>query len=77
MEIKIEKGIPVPKAKGGRKARFPFREMTIGDSVFFGQELAERARNAATLFARYNPEYKFTSRREENGVRIWRIEVQP
>ena len=75
--IKIEKGVPVPK-NITRKAKYPFREMEVGDSFFITDKVdAERTRKkvsaAATMFCQ-NKDYKFKTQTFDSGVRIWRVE---
>lgn len=69
MEIKIDKNVPIPKDSRGGKLKYPFDKMAIGDSFF---SLSKSARGAATIYGRRH-EMKFSSREENNGVRIWRV----
>lgn len=74
MSIEIEKGIPIPTSSRGRregKSIFPFSEMAIGDSVFHG--LYSSGQSAASKYAKLNPGWNYTTRKENGGVRIWRI----
>jgi hypothetical protein len=75
--MKIEKGIPVP-SNATRKAKYPFREMEVGDSFFITDKVdAERTRKkvsaAATMFCQQR-ECKFKTQTFDTGVRIWRVE---
>lgn len=68
-EIKIDKGIPIPAKGAGRNRKYPFREMEIGDSIFtekLGTTSLIKNWESSTGF-------KFTTRSENNGRRIWRI----
>lgn len=70
-EIKIDKKVPMPPLRA--RATYPFRDMKPGDSFF-----VENGNNAsisccASNFASKNPGFKFTTRREGNGYRCWRI----
>ena len=93
MEIKIEKGVPVGGETRGRKPTYPFAKMEIGDSIFVEGVAAGRsavasahayaAESVATV-AVPEPECwrsigrkQFTSRKEADGVRIWRTEDRP
>lgn len=68
MKYKIEKKVPLPEATGGRKSKYPWSEMEVGDSIFFQHD---RARTAAIAWSkRHNVE--FTTRKEKKGYRIWR-----
>lgn len=76
-EFKIEKGFPVIQAKTGRKAKYPFAQMEIGDSFFVADEADNKAgtnaRISALCYAKRHPEYKFVSGKVEGGHRIWRV----
>jgi hypothetical protein len=66
MEYKIDRDIPLPL---GRSERYPFSSMNIGES-FFSEKMSAR-----TASINYQKKHggKFASRRENGGVRIWRI----
>jgi hypothetical protein len=38
-ELKIEKGIPIPPFKNGRKVVNNLLKMDVGDSFFFGRQV--------------------------------------
>ena len=75
MMTTIEKDIPVPARKRGRKPgsrKYPFAEMALGDS-FFVQ--AKKVMSVYSAVSRANKAYapkRFTARNIDNGVRIWR-----
>ena len=84
MTIQIEKDVPLPPEGMGRPAKYPFRDMEIGDSFSVpltgvrqdGQDIAatrlrSRASSAAKEIGR-----KFAVRtdNENNVVRCWRVE---
>ena len=66
----IEHNVPMPSRRAGR---YPFPNMGIGDSFTVPVEMEKQARAAATYFSRKNPEYRFTGKKTETGLRIWRI----
>lgn len=73
---KIESGIPMPACyKNGRPSSYPFREMEVGQSIYipasetFPRHAAKRAYAAGRRAG-----MKFVCRRDDNGVRIWRVE---
>ncbi len=71
-KVKVEKNIPMPEIgryKGGSK--FPLREMEIGDS-FYMEGNAGLQRDIISFAHRVRPK-KFTTRKEKNGYRCWRI----
>ena len=69
--IEINKGLPTPR---GRRSKYPFREMDIGDSFFAPGSSVIGIHGCAR---RHRP-MRFTCRTVvENGVggiRVWRIE---
>jgi len=70
-EFTIETGIPIRKASPGRRCKYPWASMKVGDSIFV------EAANISTLVcaSSYGKSHsmKFASRVEDNGRRIWRI----
>lgn len=70
--LAIESNIPIPPKTRGRKARWPFSDMKIGESVEVLEIEADRARTAVWNTKR-NYGYEFTTRKTELGIRIWRI----
>ena len=71
----IEKGIEAPEKRQGREPKYPWKELTIGDSFFVcaGRYFASSANHAQK---RYGVTL-VTRTRVENGVkgvRVWRIE---
>ena len=71
--MKIDNHVPIPKyAPKHGSAKYPFREMEVGDSFFIERkEDVHRAKAAARMMAN-RTRLVFTMRREDNGVRIWR-----
>lgn len=71
--MKIETGIPMPKAKHQNNQAYPFADMQIGQSVFFpGEDHDDRAASAARKWGQRH-DAKFACRRQDGGMRIWRI----
>lgn len=70
MEYKIEKGVPMPKLRN----KYPFRQMEVGDSVYIpnSHAAASKSSYAAYDFQKRTGR-KFISRKEGDGIRIWRI----
>lgn len=70
--FEIETGIPVPDRTG--QAKWPFRDMGVGDSVLFDDPLlAAKAQVRCHVYgAKVNK--KFATRKEGAGIRVWRIE---
>lgn len=75
--IPIDKGIPIPRRKrGGRGPRrpiYPWDSMEIGDS-FLAEGLTQIHMTAVCAYAARKFGARFTTRKVEGGVRIWRIE---
>lgn len=71
--INIEKGIPIPNTKG-RKSKYPFDKMEVGDSFKLKDVPKNTVLNAANSWAKRNKKkVKFTIRFIDNVTRIWRI----
>lgn len=73
-EYKIEKNIPPPV--GRSRAKYPFSEMKIGDSILDRSAqgiAASPVANAARTYSNRS-DRKFTARVVDDGVRVWRIE---
>lgn len=71
-KIKIEHNIPIPPPETGRKRRWPFLEMKVGESIEVLEIEADRARAAAHNTATRHG-FQFTTRRTGVGIRIWRV----
>ena len=78
---KIEKSVPLPLPVSGGK--YPWGKMMVGDSFYvpFAEMATPKNLNQILLSSarHYNnrlepgDRMKFTTRKDENGVRIWRI----
>lgn len=67
--IKIDKGVPlVPKCANGKLSKYPWRTMNVGDSFFCTTKNIQSACSYAAL----RTGFKFESRKENNGFRVWR-----
>lgn len=70
---KVEKRIPMPATyRGGRKWRFPFQEMEVGDSFLFPKKMTILNVGNYVQYARDRLKRKFTCRTTDEGVRCWR-----
>jgi len=76
MEYIIEKNIPL--SKKGCCSDYPFEKMKIGDSFIVGKHsrcLSQKIANASTQFGkRKTPIWKFSVRKIDNKIRIWRTQ---
>ena len=77
--IEIEKNIPLPKNRA-KYNPMPFVGMDLNDSFFVAFEdhdpirlRAFVATRASQHGARQLPRWKFTTKAEPDGVRVWRI----
>lgn len=70
MSYKIEKDVPFPEDSTGQ---YPFADMEVGDSFFAADKTAVQLSNAASHW-RKRKGWKFKTRTEEGGARIWRKE---
>ena len=82
-EIKIDKKIAPPKGGTGRRRIYPFDKMNVGDSFHISIEnrknnnlnyLRNSLLGSANSWAnRHRKDYRFITKIQEAGVRIWRI----
>jgi hypothetical protein len=79
--IKVDKNVPIPNnAGGGRRKKYPWNEMEVGDSFEIEAGKEKAVRSAASYFAsrfhdRTGKQIKFAVCRDDNGTfRCWRIE---
>ncbi|WP_157677858.1 hypothetical protein [Burkholderia ubonensis] len=71
----IEKGLPIPRAARGRRPRYPFAKLEIGDSFFVagkGAALLKELSNCANYHRRHHGG-NFVVRSVDGGVRAWRV----
>lgn len=72
-QYEIEQNIPIPAANRGgrgRNLKYPFPNMGVGDS-FFAPDCKTGAMARAAGY--WRPK-KFTCRKVDGGVRVWRTE---
>lgn len=77
IEIQIDKNIQIPAGNPkGRKQKYPFPDMEVGDSFELFNVPKNTVLNAAKSWAlRHKKDWTFTIRtfKEKESVRIWRI----
>lgn len=71
-QFKIEKGVPAPTDGRNGKAKYPWREMEVGDS-FFIPGITSTVLGGSIANARRRTGFEFVSRNEGGGVRVWRV----
>lgn len=72
MPIQIDKDLPIPTGGRGRPAKYPWADMEVGDS-FLSPDQAPNTMSNVRLKAEKRTGFKFTTRAEGDGTRIWRI----
>jgi hypothetical protein len=72
--IKIDKNVPIPA--GGKKTKYPFAEMQVGDSFFLPCD-GETERASVLTYAKNHrkttPNFAITTRKVDGGLRVWRV----
>jgi hypothetical protein len=76
-EIRVQPGIPMPPVKqrgpnGRGVAKYPWREMKVGDSFLFPESIQRQAYAAAGQAQRLTG-WRFAVRCTGAGYRCWRI----
>lgn len=75
--LKIETNVPLPMARASSRYDIPWKNIEVGQSVLVpSAEPLRRMRlqsNLLTYARKTLPDWKFTTRLEDGGVRIWRI----
>ena len=70
----IDKGVPIPK-KRAVYTRYPWHDMSPGDSLWVPEDKLRAARSAANNFVkRHRPGWCVVSRTDKTGARIWLVE---
>lgn len=69
MEIKIEKGVPIPEKK---KPKYPFDEMETGDSFGVPVHMGYRVRIYLQRHKERTSGKEFITRTVGDEVRVWR-----
>lgn len=75
--VQIEKNIPPPPKKNGHSGQRVTQKMEVGDSILIEgsqiKRLVAKASAICTAGKRFG-DGKFSTRRVEGGIRVWRIE---
>ena len=73
--MKVERNIKLPSQKRGKPAKYPWKELKVGDSFFV--DGSEKIYSMYSCVASYNKKaskkIKISTRLEGTGVRVWRI----
>jgi hypothetical protein len=78
--MQIEKGVPIPSHIANRVSvgHIPLGELGKGDSILIECSSEEKERIVHSIrvrlgrFTAKNPDFKFSSAKVEEGIRIWR-----
>lgn len=75
MAFKVEKKIEMPPLGiYGRRLKYPFHKMNVGDSFLCGDSSQNAVRSAAAQYGyRESNGAKFSVRKTPDGYRCWRI----
>lgn len=68
--MQIDTDVPIPMSKRSRK--YPFLDMSVGDSVYFEEEDINGKAYRAAMSTGTRHDLRFVARRENKGIRIWR-----
>lgn len=71
MKLKIDKHIDAPKETRGAKAKYPLKDMEVGDSFFFKPESPTASKSPYQAARRLG--IKIRCAAEKNGYRVWRV----
>ena len=69
MTVKVEKGIPVSR---DRYNKYPWRQMSVGDSFLFPQGI-KSANTYSSAYGASKDGKKFVTRSTADGYRCWRV----
>ncbi len=72
--IKIDRGVPMPArpTPPGRKTRYQWEKMEVGDSFLFPRGLRGAHQQAAQASKKYGRTFRV--RKTPDGFRCWRVE---
>jgi hypothetical protein len=73
--MKIERNVQMPPAEGGpgRKCRYPFSDMAVGESLFAKDENSAGSLAMAAYAYAHRSGKKFSARKADGGCRVWRV----
>lgn len=74
--MKIEKDIPMPDTAVKGSYKYPLNEMEVGDSIFEPGPRNSNESKVRLSAKKYGDKTgkRFSARKVEGGVRIWRVE---
>jgi hypothetical protein len=72
-EIEDEHAIPAARQHNGRREKYPWSKLDVGQS-FFGEGVPLRSMSSTASHAGRRNKKKFIARESDGGVRAWRYE---
>lgn len=72
MKIIKRNDLPPPKKTKGRRYRFPFDELGVGE-CFIVKGMMKNCLSPYIAYAQKSLGYEFTSKTTKEGVAVWRI----
>lgn len=74
-EFVIDKGVPIPQAPRGRRPKYPFAQLEVGDSFFVAGESRKIVTNLSRLAHSHKTRHggDFVTRVVDGGARVWRV----
>lgn len=72
---KIEKNVPIAKL-ASKKPKYPFEQMEVNDSFFVKGDKKKKAAVCVAIYyyKKENPDVKFCTRTNDEGIRVWRTQ---
>lgn len=71
MTIIFDKNVPLPRYHSTTK-KYYFEKMSIGESIFI-PVIGRTSISSSITRAQKSTGFRYITRREENGIRLWRI----
>lgn len=72
--MEVDKGVPLP---GGKAGKYPWQDMSVGDSFLVSEVYdrdLQRKVAAAACKAALRLGVKFSVRKHDGALRVWRVE---
>lgn len=72
--MEIEKGIPLPELGTGRKPKYPFKDLSVGESFLVKDKSLYNTLHSSRMYYQGKLGTKYVVRVVDNGIRVWRSE---
>lgn len=73
-KIEDEHAIPAVRQHNGRREKYPWSQLEVGQSFFVDPPVALRSMSSTASHAGRRNGKKFIARESDGGVRVWRYE---